>query len=308
MTGVVGGLKGGSAGLDHCATIVVNWLCYRHFLSDRYGCRALGENSMGLVGRILAIVAAANLIVLFIFVGLATLQFEAILSNMVRERLVVLATRTAVPFNSVVDLGLPVSSVRNALAVLEAAKQSDPAIEDITLFSLDGEIVHSTSDRDDQFVPQDWVSATSDPEAGGLFQIDERASFVTGIELGETNAPSARLAIQYSNAQAMDQMRAMAAKLSFVAGLLMIATIGFGALVLRFALAEHVRVLNGILSAYNLFERSFWRATSLDKEKPKEVVGLGISSANFWDQLWKSEQTYEAERNSIRPVDDGGNR
>ncbi len=261
---------------------------------------------MGLVGRILTVVASANLVVLFVFVGLATLQFEAILSNMVRERLVVLATRTAVPFNSVVDLGLPVSSVRNALAVLEAAKQSDPAIDDITLFSLGGEIVHSTSDQNTQVVPIAWVSAVSDPEAGGVFQIDERASFVTGIDVGELSAPSARLAIKYSNAQAMDQMRAMVAKLSFVAGLLMIVTILIGALVLRLALAEHVRIIDGILAAYNLFERSFWRASNPDTDKPKDVDGLGISSAYFWDQLWKSERMYESERKSVCPSDKGG--
>lgn len=99
---------------------------------------------MALFWRIGAAVTLVNLAVLTLFVGLATLQFDSINSGLVGERLVVLAGRTAAPFQAAARIGLPLSTVRNADALLERARQTDDAIMAIHVFDAEGRIVHCT--------------------------------------------------------------------------------------------------------------------------------------------------------------------
>src|SRR3546814_3890200 len=101
---------------------------------------------MALFWRIWAAVTLVNLAVLTIFVGLATLQFGNINSDLVGERLVVLADLTAAPFEAAAKIGLPLSTVRNADALLEGARQIDGAILAIHVFDAAGRIVHSTAE------------------------------------------------------------------------------------------------------------------------------------------------------------------
>src|SRR3546814_18120582 len=80
---------------------------------------------MALFWRIWAAVTLVNLAVLTIFVGLATLQFGNINSDLVGERLVVLADLTAAPFEAAAKIGLPLSTVRNADALLARARSEE---------------------------------------------------------------------------------------------------------------------------------------------------------------------------------------
>ena len=86
---------------------------------------------MVLIGRILATIAAVNLFALAVFVMFATIQYNAILSDLTRDRLVVLADTVRRPFKSVAELGVPIGTVRNADAVLARVASSDEAIEKI---------------------------------------------------------------------------------------------------------------------------------------------------------------------------------
>ena len=76
---------------------------------------------MAIVWRVLVAIGAINFIVLFIFVSIATLQFDTILSGLIQERLVVIADRVRVPFTAVANLGLPLSTVRNARGTTHCA-------------------------------------------------------------------------------------------------------------------------------------------------------------------------------------------
>ena len=111
---------------------------------------------MAIVWRILVAIGAINFIVLFIFVSIATLQFDTILSGLIQERLVVIADRVRVPFAAVANLGLPLSTVRNARAILEDARQDDSNIEHIHVYGQDGAIVHSTSRTPSATLSQTW--------------------------------------------------------------------------------------------------------------------------------------------------------
>lgn len=78
---------------------------------------------------------------------LSVLQHDAILARLLQERLAVIAETTASSFRSVVNLGLPISTVRNADEVLSRARNIDSAVTAIHVFNPAGIVVHST-DRD----------------------------------------------------------------------------------------------------------------------------------------------------------------
>lgn len=99
---------------------------------------------MSLIVRIwmaLTGVIAATLVALSV---LSILQHDAILSQLIRQRLAVTVEATARPFRSVVELGLPVSMMRNKLALLERARASDAAINDVILFNPTGFVVEQS--------------------------------------------------------------------------------------------------------------------------------------------------------------------
>jgi len=114
---------------------------------------------MVLFWRILAAVTLA------IFVGLATLQVRPDSFRLVGERLVVLADHTAALFEAAATIGLPLSAVRNATALLERARQSDDAITAIHVFDNQGRIVQSTEASPPAAIPPEAAAARGN--AGG---------------------------------------------------------------------------------------------------------------------------------------------
>lgn len=76
---------------------------------------------------------------------LSVLQHDAILSRLMQERLAVIAETAASSFRLVVNLGLPISTMRNAEEVLRRARAIDPAVTSIHVFNPSGIVVHSTN-------------------------------------------------------------------------------------------------------------------------------------------------------------------
>src|SRR5258705_12827297 len=77
---------------------------------------------------------------------LAILQHNAILSKLIRQQVAVVALSTASAFRAVVDLGLPVSTVRNAAEILRTAREAKPGISAIYVFLPTGIIAASSSE------------------------------------------------------------------------------------------------------------------------------------------------------------------
>jgi hypothetical protein len=97
---------------------------------------------MPLLWRSWLVVSALVALVLAVLTVLCVLQFEAILSALIRERLAILAQTTQASFRSALDLGLPLETIRNARAILEHAQASDPAIMALHVFDRTGVVVH----------------------------------------------------------------------------------------------------------------------------------------------------------------------
>ena len=82
--------------------------------------------------------------VLIILATLSILQHNAVLSDLMRQRLSVVVQSAASSFQTVIDLGLPLSMMRNAGDVLANARSLDPNISAIHVFYPTGIVVHST--------------------------------------------------------------------------------------------------------------------------------------------------------------------
>ena len=106
--------------------------------------------------------------VLIVLAALSSLQHNALYSDLIRQRLSVVAQTTADSFRSVVNLGLPISMVRNAREVLVRAQRTDPRITAIHAFNPTGIIVQTTDPNDPGDVPdglKSWKSRSTIPMA-----------------------------------------------------------------------------------------------------------------------------------------------
>ncbi len=90
---------------------------------------------------------------------LAVLQHDAILSDLARQRLSVVAQTTSASFRPIVDLGLPLSMMRNGNEVVARALQTDPQIEAVAVFNPSGFVVYSTEPNPSEQVSDDVLRA-----------------------------------------------------------------------------------------------------------------------------------------------------
>jgi len=203
-----------------------------------------------------------NFGVLALFVGLAVLQFDKINSDLVGERLIVLAERTAAPFQAAAKIGLPLSTVRNANALLERARQTDDAILAIHVFDQDGWIVHST----DVLAPQ-AISAeaftTREQAAGTPWYQETDEGFLSSIDIPKPGGATAGgILVVYPGSGSATQVRAMGAELSLAALVVLLAVAGLSMLLLRVGLGRQIRTFEAVEDAISDFERISWRSAA----------------------------------------------
>jgi hypothetical protein len=223
---------------------------------------------MALFWRIWAAVTLVNLAVLTIFVGLATLQFGSINSGLVGERLLVLAGRTAAPFESAAKIGLPLSTVRNADALLERARQTDDAILAIHVFDTAGRIVHSTATPAPATIPPDAIAARA--ASGNVpWHRETTEGFLSSTDIASRDGSTVGgILIVYSDSGNVTQIRAMAAELALAAVVVLLAAAALSALLLRLGLGNQIKLFEAIDSAIKSFERGAWRSAAGRPPKP----------------------------------------
>lgn len=217
---------------------------------------------MALFWRIWAAVLTVNLVVLTLFVGLATLQFDSINANLVGERLAVLAGRTAAPFRASAKIGLPLSAVRNARALLERARQTDDAISAIHAFDPEGRVIFSTAQPPPATIPDEAGTART-RASGASWHLHTGSSFLGGIDIAGADGRSAGgILIVYPDDGNVTQVRAMAAELAMaaIAVLAVVSILGCG--LLRLSLRGPLATSEAIESAIADFERWSWRSAA----------------------------------------------
>lgn len=223
---------------------------------------------MALFWRIWAVVTIVNFAVLTIFVGLAVLQFDDIHSGLVGERLEVLADRTAAPFAAAAGIGLPLSGVRNAAALLERGRQTDDAIAAIHVFDAEGRIVHSTETSPPSTIPPEALAARS--AAGGARWHRELAEgFLGSIGIAGRGGTSAGgILVVYPTRGNITRVRAMGAELALAAIGVLVTAAAFSGVLLRLGLRQEIGAFQAIDSAIAGFERDSWRSAAAASPAP----------------------------------------
>ena len=223
---------------------------------------------MALFWRIWTAVIFVNLAVLTLLVGLATLQFDAINSGLVGERLAVLAGRTAAPFQAAAKIGLPLSGVRNADALLERARQTDDAILAIHVFDQAGRIVHSTAASAPAEIPPEALAARV-AAAGASWHRETAGGFLSSIDIPARGGVTAGgIMIVYPGGGNVTQIRAMGAELGLAAIAVVLVAAALSALLLRIGLRHQIRTFEVIEGAIAEFERGSWRSAAAGSAAP----------------------------------------
>ncbi len=255
---------------------------------------------MALFWRIWTAVILVNLAVLTLFVGLATLQFDSINSGLVGERLAVLASRTAAPFQAAAKIGLPLSTVRNADALLERARQTDDAIIAIHVFDPAGRIVHSTDASAPAAIPPEALAARA-AAAGVPWHSETEGGFLSSIDIpARAGSTAGGILIVYPGGGNVTRVRAMAAELALAAIGILLAAAALSALWLRLGLGRQIRLFEAIDSAVADFERGAWRSAA---GRPAPVAEG--DAGELRSLLEAAETRYRAEGRALAAARDG---
>jgi hypothetical protein len=227
---------------------------------------------MALFWRIWAAVSLLMLAVMIVFVGLATLQFGNVNSDLVGERLAALAGRTAAPFAAAAGIGLPLSVVRNADALLERARQTDDAIVAIHVFDADGRIIQSTASPAPSHISREAANARAEAD-GASWHRETSEGFVSSIDIRSQDEKSAGgILVVYPSGGSLIRLHAMAAELALIAIGVLLAGAVLSAVLLRLGLRHQIRLFEEIDGAILGFERAAWRGAM---HSPAEGAGAG---------------------------------
>lgn len=137
---------------------------------------------MSLLWRSWIALTAVIAIVLAALASLSVLQHDAVLSSLIRQRLAVTVEAAAAPFRSMVELGMPVSMVRNGRALLARARETDPAIVAIHLFNPIGTLVNSTARKPPVGVSPEVIAAQREAESD-QWSVETAGELVSGVSI-----------------------------------------------------------------------------------------------------------------------------
>ncbi len=248
---------------------------------------------MSLFWRSWQIVTALVFIVLGVLCVLAALQFNRIESNLVRGRLAVLAETAQAPFQSAARLGLPLTNVRNATAILERSRITDPQIAAIHVFDPLGTIIHSSESDTPTSVRSEVLfalSATSDStwdtEASDFIFTGKQITDASGTAVGG-------IAVVYPKIDLLTSIQAMVTKLLLYSVIILLVMSAVAAVVLRVGLRQPIRSFTALLGVLDSFERDSWRRQAgSTHEMVHDDTGLGFDTSDLARLAHAAEERY----------------
>ncbi len=249
---------------------------------------------MFLFWRSWTLVVLLTSVVMIILVLLSTIQFSAILSNFVQGRLAVLVQSTQLSLRSATGLGLSLASVRNAPAILERARQTDPNISAIHVFDQDGRILQSTDPEPATRIPAAGYAAHA-VSAGGVWRAETSRYLLSGM--GIPNALRTQsiggVVILYPKTDLETSVWSMAASLSLRAAAI-ITILACAALgVLRLGLRRLIAIFTGLVAALAALARREWRRPAGGTgPNPRPVTGFGIDTGELLNGFELAEKQY----------------
>ncbi|MEZ5797796.1 MAG: hypothetical protein R3D63_10185 [Paracoccaceae bacterium] len=231
---------------------------------------------MAIFWRLWATASATMAIAILIFVGLTLIQFRNVQRTLLAERVAVLARNTAEPFEATVGLGLPLSSLRNAAALLERARQSDDAIIAIHLVDREGSVLRQVGDLSADIHAMDWPAGWREGPKN-LFAGDRFFSFnpITGPG---TEAPGV-IIVSLDASDSVIRIWAIGAELAVAAVAFLAVGTGLIGLGLRRAFAAEIAAFEAAEADIEGFERDSWRGSDAGDEAPAGELRQVLNAA-----------------------------
>ncbi len=234
-------------------------------------------------------------IVLIVLSVLSVLQHNAVLSNLVQSRLSVVAQTTSSSFRAIVNLGLPISTVRNAQEILGRAKKLDSTIKDIYVFNPTGIIVQSTSSEDTKKISDEILLAQSLSDKEN-WNVETETEINSGHTItNSTGTTVGAIVVVYPKDKFVEKTDAVAKRISLTALLLLIVLSAASFVILRLKLngAIHgVSRINDLLKVFSSNKTSELIATDSDQGSTKRF-GLFSSAIDELEvKLKKADRQY----------------
>lgn len=257
---------------------------------------------MALFWRVFTTFAAVNSLCLAVLFGLASIQYDAVLSGLIRDRLAVVAQNLAEPFQAVANLGLPIETLRNADELVQRTKQSSTDVLGIYLFDPAGNIVRSTEADTTAAIETAARAALADPLGATSFSEDTGAFLVGSLIRTSDGAIAGGVLIEHGDSGRAVQVQALAARLVLISVVILIVSLCVALVVFRLTLLKHIHVFDDLLATYDRFERQAWRGQRPSETQPEPVRNFGIDTGEIFALLEQSEAQYQALNPSRAPA------
>ncbi len=244
--------------------------------------------------------------VLIVLSLLSSLQHNALYSELIRQRLSVVAQTAADSFQPVVNLGLSISMLRNAREVLVRAQQTDSRITAIHAFNPTGIIVQTTDPEDPSHVP-DVVKLAQLLADSGEWSVESDTELFSGISLlNAAGATVGNIVIVYPKEEFDARTTAVVKHIvGITLGLLIIfSAAAFLLLRLRLSGAIHgLSRLDSLFSAIRHGQRGGELAPPMTEAESGKLGFLRSDIESLEDHLQRATQNYDIVRSSLGGAD-----
>jgi len=245
--------------------------------------------------------------VLIVLALLSCLQHNALYSELIRQRLSVVAQTAADSFQPVVNLGLPISMVRNAREVLERAQQTDARITAIHAFNPTGIIVQTTDPGDPGQVP-DEVKLAQSLADGSEWSVESDRELFSGVSLlNAAGGTVGNIVIVYPKEEFEARTTAVVKRIvGITLGLLVIfSAAAFLLLRLRLAGAIHgLSRLDALFSAIRHGDGIGESAQPMSEAESRKLGFLRADIETLEDHLQRAGGNYDRARSSLGAADE----
>jgi predicted MFS family arabinose efflux permease len=244
--------------------------------------------------------------VLITLAVLSAFQHNALYSDLIRQRLSVVAQTAADSFQSVVKLGLPISMVRNASEVLTRAQQSDPQIGAIHAFNPSGIIVKTTDLAQPGNVPQEVVQAQSLADSGE-WSIESSTELFSGVNISNAQgATVASIVVVYPKREFDTHSSAVVKNIATTTLGLLVIFSAAAWLLLRLRLAGAIRALSrldSLLAAVRQPGRSAQPSQPMSETQAAKLGFLRDDIEAIEGNLHRANQNYTAAMRDLGNAD-----
>ncbi len=175
---------------------------------------------------------------------LAVLQHDAIYSELLRQRIAVIAQTIVASYKPIVDLGLPVSMIRNGDEVVLRAREMDAEISAAHTLNPSGIIVHTTVEPRPQAV-RDEILKTMRLAKTETWGTETETNVVSGHNIKRADGDTvAAVAVSYPKDRLSKASSAIFRNMALAGLLIWITVSGLAYLVLRLLLSGPRRAIN----------------------------------------------------------------